>query len=711
MKRLYIPLNLQRFAATLYISSSVSSQDYNNNTSLVNITVEIKRTSGSTYWASPNYRPLTITCDGQTYTVNTLLPSNKTSVTYNHEFTIQHNPNGTKSISFAGNIPQYSSSLPALSVSGSADLPNIPRGFSGAIGLSVSSVTETSVTYTWSTSEPCDWIRYHFDGSAGWHDVFSGYATSGSFTVYNGDSLYGGGTGTVSIAEGSTHSVYVDARRQDSQQWGTSSAIPFQTVKYPYPVTASSSVIDNGFTVNVSNPLGRQYTLELISSENQTVCASYTGRINGNVTGFNASADINRWYASIPNKPSGSYWVRVTCNEVGTTRTWGNATYTIANNDNTKPTMSVVGYEDINAQTLALTGDDQTLVNGYSTIQVTIPANNKATAKRSATIKKYFLRNGNNQSLEVNESAGNDVVLSVLATSNITEVWAVDSRGLNGVYQIVASDFIDYKPIEKNQDPVAKRTDSHGTPNGVGEYVKLILSGKYWNQSFGSVTNAIQSITYKYANANDPTNLIDGTTSITETTSGENFSIDQLVLGDTPQGFTVSNSYIIQVIVSDKLSSTTFSMTLSSGTPHVAYATNGVSFMGMYNNTLGGIQAFGKRIDNTYSTSEIKVGTWIDGKPIYRKVYVYTNKTITGDDVLTGSLISNLDRICFTYLDMKTYASTGNWQIVPKSHPNNMNWNISYYYSTSSGFKLEAGSSALGTYDIYLTVEYTKTTD
>ena len=33
---------------------------------------------------------------------------------------------------------------------------------------------------------------------------------------------------------------------------------------------------------------------------------------------------------------------------------------------------------------------------------------------------------------------------------------------------------------------------------------------------------------------------------------------------------------------------------------------------------------------NTYSTNEIRIGTWIDGKPIYRKVYIENNPT-TGE--------------------------------------------------------------------------------
>lgn len=36
--------------------------------------------------------------------------------------------------------------------------------------------------------------------------------------------------------------------------------------------------------------------------------------------------------------------------------------------------------------------------------------------------------------------------------------------------------------------------------------------------------------------------------------------------------------------------------------------------------------------ENVYSTEEIRIGTWINGKSIYRKVYQFNNKTFNGDN-------------------------------------------------------------------------------
>jgi len=733
MSKLYTPLNIQRFAAILSISSSVTSQDTINNVSYVNVTVTITRSANtSTFWESPNYRTLTITCDGQTYSVNTLFPRSNTSVTYSHEFVIGHNGDGTKSIGYSAVLPRYSSSLPEVSTSGSATLPTIPRGFSGGIGLTVASMTETSVTFNWSTTETCNWVRYHFDGSAGWHDVFGDSATSGSFTVYNGDSLYGGGTGTVSISAASSHSVYIECRRQDSGIWSNSGAVPFTTYDYPKPVSVSSGAIDNGFTVNVNNPLRRTYTLTLISNVDESACAVYTGNINGNVSGFNNEAAINNFYATIPNSPSGTYYAKVTCAETSTIKTVGNGTYSAANNDATKPEMSIVGYEDSNATTLALTGDDQKLITGYSTIKVTIPANNKATPHRYASIKGYFLKNGANQTALVNEVEGEDVELEITATSGIIEVWAVDTRDLSNVYQITNTTMVNYTPIQKNQSPLAQRTDEHRTPNGVGEYVNISLGGTYWNNNFGSVTNAIQSISYNYANAKTPSQTTPGTTTITASTSNEYYDIDQLILGDTERGFDVSNSYIINVTVADKLSQTTFAITLSSGTPHIAFSPNGVSIMGKYNEEVGGLfqvggQAFtggdtlpinsifdydgstvpdGYEEVDDYSTDEVVTGKlWINGKPIYRKViYISALPNAAQQGYNTG--ISNVDFVLYCM----GYTSSGmGMNTVRPLTTSGADFGC-WYDISSNQIKIETGQNR-SNLSGYVIVEYTKTTD
>ena len=67
---------------------------------------------------------------------------------------------------------------------------------------------------------------------------------------------------------------------------------------------------------------------------------------------------------------------------------------------------------------------------------------------------------------------------------------------------------------------------------------------------------------------------------------------------------------------------------------------------------------------NTYSTSEINTGkTWIDGKPIYRKVFNYTGvfSQVNGSDTTIGS-IANFAEIVSLSGILKVGS---NWQQIP----------------------------------------------
>lgn len=119
-----LKLNIQRFAASAEVSASIISQSIENNTSVVRITYKVKRTSGSTYWSDA--KKITFTCDGQTQTGTFSFPSSVTSKSTSKDFTVSHKSDGTKSISFSVKV-DVSVSLSPNPVSGSKTLTTIPR--------------------------------------------------------------------------------------------------------------------------------------------------------------------------------------------------------------------------------------------------------------------------------------------------------------------------------------------------------------------------------------------------------------------------------------------------------------------------------------------------------------------------------------------------------------------------------------------------------
>jgi len=101
---------------------------------------------------------------------------------------------------------------------------------------------------------------------------------------------------------------------------------------------------------------------------------------------------------------------------------------------------------------------------------------------------------------------------------------------------------------------------------------------------------------------------------------------------------------------------------------------------------------------NTYSTDEIRIGTWM-GKPLYRKVF-------TGN--ISSSIEHGLTNVNFVNSYGYVISGTGNFMPLPSLRVAYPNYNIGYYV-TNQNIVFEKGSEASGTATI--TLEYTKTTD
>lgn len=105
-----------------------------------------------------------------------------------------------------------------------------------------------------------------------------------------------------------------------------------------------------------------------------------------------------------------------------------------------------------------------------------------------------------------------------------------------------------------------------------------------------------------------------------------------------------------------------------------------------------------------YSTNETKIGTWIDGKPIYRKTFNVTSVTNTNSDLvdISGLNVDNMVKlygiINGTYLSMPMPLTDSS-----------QNYNVILKSGTKIRGRVSWGS---GTFvSCYITIEYTKTTD
>lgn len=118
----------------------------------------------------------------------------------------------------------------------------------------------------------------------------------------------------------------------------------------------------------------------------------------------------------------------------------------------------------------------------------------------------------------------------------------------------------------------------------------------------------------------------------------------------------------------------------------------------------------------TYSTTETRVGTWIDGKPLYRKVVQFTSPadTYTFTQVATG--IANAD---YAFIENGAIKNTAEgWSIQINSargtsDNNMMNWAVAAWVRLQPNATNFAVSVAggLNNQPMWVSVLYTKTTD
>lgn len=199
-------------------------------------------------------------------------------------------------------------------------------------------------------------------------------------------------------------------------------------------------------------------------------------------------------------------------------------------------------YEDVNVITTNLTGNNQAVIGGFSTVKVTIPT--KAIAQKGARIVSYLIGD-----VSVQESDGEISLELPNYNSDTIVVSAIDSRTKSTTVTKRIQDFKVYEPIEVEETNATIERN-----NGSEEGTIINFSGTFWNGNFGIVDNSLK-VSYKYREAGSISEYISGLTNIVPDISEKNFSVtDKYILGDTNEGFNTGDSFEIVVVIEDELS-------------------------------------------------------------------------------------------------------------------------------------------------------------
>ncbi|MEI3530068.1 MAG: DUF859 family phage minor structural protein [Bacilli bacterium] len=431
------------------------------------------------------------------------------------------------------------------------------------------------------------------------------------------------------------------------------------TVDLPtIPRASSISIVNNNInigedlTINISKKYSG-YTDKLLIMFGSEFSKTIEDVNNQYV--WSTGDDKNNLFAQMPNKNSLEGIATVQTYN-GTNLIGSNSARFTLNVTQSNPIFDNFTYEDTNDITLALTGNNQTIIKGYSNVKGIVAISNRAIAQNSATMSKYRLVIGEKQ-VEFNFSDTEQVSGTIeKADNNIFNMYAIDSRNNSTLKTISPSLYKNYK------DLIVTNLKAERDIGVLGEKVKISFNGEFWNDNFGETQNEL-SISYRFRKS-DIEEWTTGTTAIVPTINDNTFSFDGYVAGDLENtGFDIKESYYIEIIVNDKLSSNSDNTSFGSGKPNIAIHKNGVAFgqpydeNSEYNFQSSGSAIFenlkvtgdlsGVKISDIYSENEIKTNkVWRDGKPIYRKVVEFTISNVGINNIEICSLeIQNLVNI------------------------------------------------------------------
>lgn len=520
-----------------------------SNSSQVRYLVQLT-TTGASY--NDNNITTTYVIGGTTYTNTHKLPTKKTTTIVDNTVTIYHNADGTGSVNASFSCPTRISAG-TITGSKSLTLTTIPR-YATITAFSISAINETTIRVNWGANATCDSVAYSLDGG-GWV-----YRSGTTFDI----------TG---VSAGVQHSVRIGVRRQDSQLWSYSDTKYVTTYAYPYVSSAPSFVVGNTLTIGLYNPLGRSIDAYAIGNDG-------TQKFIQTLTGTSISGFVNQdwqdfWYSTMPNSSSGTYKIRLVVSSLGRDTTTSGSSYSV-NSSSVAPIFTTFDYEDVNATTLALTGNNKIFIPKYSNLKVTISDENKAVAQNFATMQYYNIAGTNFEYTSPFEATINNY------EQTSVKVFAIDSRNLSTLAPEQPLNTLNYNVVQKGTNEYSR------SGQGVGTQVTFVFRGSFWKENFGQVNNELTA-TYRFKKTNE-SNWTTGTStiSISSDTSGT-FNYSGILAGDTSDnGFDVESSYNVEIIVSDKLSSVTYSYTIIEGSPAIDLYGNCVSLGSMYDEQLGG---------------------------------------------------------------------------------------------------------------------------
>jgi len=522
-------------------------------------------------------------------------------------------------------------------------------------------------------------------------------------TIYSLTGSIGLGNGTV-VSSG-THTLTHDVSGNKSFTVKIEGAINYSAVNVSGQTTFSLDKIDRKSVLGTINkfPIGTAITIPITkysSSFTDTLVISVAGTTiktvspisNGSTVTF-SSSELNKIYGLLPSSTSATFTFALSTKSGSTTI--GTHSRTAIGSINTSVIKPSLSYTISEAGVVPTSWG--VYVKNKSKLKFVI----SATAGTGASIKSISSK------IDGITYSGSEFETQVIKTAgNITASVAVtDTRNITSNSGRVIT-IVDYSE-PKVTKATAIRCDVNGDANDKGTYIRASLTA-----SVSSVDgHNTASFKFMYKKTTDTT-----WTEVALSSSGSTYNNYVII-----PNIDINNSYNAKFIIKDYFTEVTKIV----GDVPTAFVTidyldggKGVA-IGKVAEREGldiGMDMYDKYgnevVSNSYSLEERVIGTWIDGKPIYRKT---KQVTINNSETSVGAPTNNLDLLINVYGFVKFNSNKDGYvrmSNLTRTHYKNITSQISMYYNgNGNSLWIERGSDYTEVLTAYVTFEYTKTTD
>lgn len=416
------------------------------------------------------------------------------------------------------------------------------------VSITTSNITASGVTVKATASATCDRWEYSINNGSSWTQYSTTSGTTQSKAI----------TG---LTPNTAYNIKVRARKSSNEVWGTSAAASITTLGGSVISSVNTFTADNAtakivMSVTVYN-VSYTHTLVLKNGSTTVLTISSLSLTNGSNEITLTSAQRSTVLSAMASIKSftGTFELKTYSGgtQIGTASTKTATVQTTA--ANSAPTFSSFTYQDTNAAAVAVTSNNQILIQDVSTLAITAAA---ATAKNGASISSYSAVAGSKTASSTTTSI-NVGTISDSGTVAIV-VTAIDSRGYTTSVTVNIT-VIAYAAITLTNYS-ARRV------NEVEDTIQAAINGTMKPVTIGGVNkNSLKYVRYRYKKTSDGSYSawVNVTSSATSTDTSFSFSNNELVDLDA------NYSYYVQFRVDDQLTYDTVTLTIAQGTPLMSF--------------------------------------------------------------------------------------------------------------------------------------------